>query len=315
MLLAPLGFGTDIGGSIRIPAAFNGLYGIRPSAGRLPYSGMANSMDGQNSILSVVGPLATSAGSLKLATKAILDKKPWLHDPMVHEIPWREEQEGEFEGQKLCFGVMRSDGIVNPLPPVRRAIELVVKALQDQGHKVIDWTPPSHKAIIDAALETWTFDAGTDVKAAFALSGEPMAPQVSFFESVSEEKTATEIAAVNVWLRDLKKGYLDYWTGTQEGTGTGRPVDAVICPLAPFPAARREMYKYYGYSTWVNALDYTSVVVPVTNVDKLVDTVDVEYKAIDEQDGEIQGDCESIASFLYDGMAQSLRIGVLRRGC
>ncbi|KAL8866321.1 MAG: hypothetical protein Q9198_008940, partial [Flavoplaca austrocitrina] len=57
---SPVGFGTDIGGSIRIPAAFNGLYGLRPSAGRLPYYGMANSMDGQNSVLSVVGPLAPS---------------------------------------------------------------------------------------------------------------------------------------------------------------------------------------------------------------------------------------------------------------
>lgn len=38
---SPAGFGTDIGGSIRIPAAFNGLYGLRPSAGRLPYQGMA----------------------------------------------------------------------------------------------------------------------------------------------------------------------------------------------------------------------------------------------------------------------------------
>ncbi len=44
---SPVGFGTDIGGSIRIPAAFNGLYGIRPSSGRLPYEGMANSMVSQ----------------------------------------------------------------------------------------------------------------------------------------------------------------------------------------------------------------------------------------------------------------------------
>lgn len=41
---SPVGMGTDIGGSIRIPAAFNGLYGIKPSSGRLPYEGMANSM-------------------------------------------------------------------------------------------------------------------------------------------------------------------------------------------------------------------------------------------------------------------------------
>jgi amidase len=46
---SPIGFGTDIGGSIRIPAGFNGLYGIRPSHGRMPNEGMANSM------VSVVG--------------------------------------------------------------------------------------------------------------------------------------------------------------------------------------------------------------------------------------------------------------------
>jgi amidase len=63
---SPVGFGTDIGGSIRIPAAFNGLYGIRPSSGRMPYEGMANSMDGQNTILSVVGPMATSVSNASL---------------------------------------------------------------------------------------------------------------------------------------------------------------------------------------------------------------------------------------------------------
>jgi amidase len=261
---------------------------------------MANSMDGQNSILSVTGPIATSAGSLKLVTKALLDKKPWLHDPLVHEIPWREEQEREIKEGKLCFGVLRTDGIVNPLPPVRRAVDVVVKALQDQGHKVIEWTPPSHKHIIDVALQTWVFDAGNDVKSAFALSGEPMAPQVSFYEDIEKEATASDIAAVNVRLRDLKREYLNYWVETEKSTGTGRPVDAVICPLAPFPAARREKYAYYGYSTWVNALDYTSVVVPVTNVDKSVDKVDGEYTPIDERDGEIQGDCKSKPSLVLD---------------
>lgn len=52
---SPVGFGTDIGGSIRIPASFNGLYGLRPSTGRLPYQGMANSFDGAPGVLSVVG--------------------------------------------------------------------------------------------------------------------------------------------------------------------------------------------------------------------------------------------------------------------
>jgi amidase len=59
-----IGVGTDIGGSIRIPSAFNFLYGIRPSHGRMPYARMANSMEGQETVHSVVGPIAHSAAGM-----------------------------------------------------------------------------------------------------------------------------------------------------------------------------------------------------------------------------------------------------------
>ena len=139
-----LGFGTDIGGSIRIPAAFNGLFGLRPSSGRLPYEGMANSMDGQNCVLSVVGPLSSSVGGLRLAVKGILSQQPWLHDPLVHEIPWRSEQEqfvlnaiaATEKKDKLVFGLFRDDGACTPVSPVRRAIDLVVAAMIKCGHEV-----------------------------------------------------------------------------------------------------------------------------------------------------------------------------------
>jgi amidase len=159
---SPVGFGTDIGGSIRIPAAFNGLYGLRPSVGRLPYEGMANSMEGQNSILSVVGPLGTSIGALRLVVKSVLVRQPWLHDPLVHEIPWRSEQEqavldlvksaSEGKGGHLVFGILRDDGIVRPVPPVRRAMDIVVKTIEKLGHKVIEWNPPSHKRGVDIGV-------------------------------------------------------------------------------------------------------------------------------------------------------------------
>ncbi|RAR02107.1 general amidase [Stemphylium lycopersici] len=303
---SPLGFGTDIGGSIRIPAAFNGLYGLRPSTGRLPYEGMANSMDGQNSILSVVGPLATNAASLRLVTQALLEQNPWLHDPLVHEIPWRADHEAEAKNAKtLCFGVLRTDGVVNPTPPVRRAIEMVVKAVREAGHEVIDWQPPSHRTIGDTGFKSWIFDGGKDVRSAFALSGEPMAPQVAFYDKLEKEFTGSEIAATNVEMRQLKKDYMEYWNSTAAKTGTGRPVDAVISPLAPFPAARREKYTYYGYSTFVNVLDYTSVVVPVTNVDKSVDVKDENYQALDDRDKGIHDDYDPS---IYDGAHVSVQI-------
>jgi len=94
-----------------------------------------------------------------------------------------------------------------------------------------------------------------------------------------------------VQVRHILTSYF-YVCSTVDKTSTGRPVDAVICPLAPFPAARRERFAYYGYSTWVNALDYTSVVVPVTTVDKKVDLKEQGFKALDEQDKSIQDDCK-----------------------
>jgi amidase len=301
---APLGLGTDIGGSIRIPAAFNGLYGLRPSTGRLPYHGMANSMDGQNSILSVVGPIATNTASLRLITQAFLDQKPWEVDPMVHEIPWRYMEENsinenihdgrgmEKRGGKLSFGLMRTDGVITPMPPMKRAMDMLVAAIESAGHEVIQWDPPSHKTLVDTGFKSWIFDAGKDVKSAFALSGEPMSEQIKMFESLEKEFTATEIAATNVEMRALKKEYLDYWMSTAQKTSTGRSVDAVICPLAPFPAARPGKYSYYGYSTFVNVLDYTSVTFPVTNVDKEVDVKDTGFKALSGHDQKIQDDCK-----------------------
>ncbi|KAL9604624.1 MAG: hypothetical protein Q9219_000344 [cf. Caloplaca sp. 3 TL-2023] len=288
---SPAGFGTDIGGSVRIPAAFNGLYGLRPSGGRLPYEGVANSMDGQNSVLSVVGPLADSVATLRLLMKSLLSREPWLHDPLVHEIPWREEQAQLSPDSRLSFAVLRDDGAVSPHPPVRRAIDTVVGALRKQGHKVIDWKPPSHKRGINIILESWLYDSGADVRSAVELSGEPMIPQITGFyggDRVKEPpKDATFIAANNVAKRGYQKEYMEYWNSTAELTGTGKPVDIVIWPAAPFSASRPTKYTYYGYSAIVNTLDYTTCTLPVTTVDKNVDVVDKNFEPLSDVDKEV----------------------------
>lgn len=117
-------------------------------------------MDGQNTILSVVGPLATSVPALRLVIAAILSTQPWLHDPLVAEIPWRSEQEQYIfdlvkssDGKgKLAFGVMYGDGIVNPQPPVKRALDIVVETARRLGHVVVKWEPPSHARGLELAV-------------------------------------------------------------------------------------------------------------------------------------------------------------------
>jgi len=61
-----LGIGTDIGGSIRVPAAFCGLYGLKPSVARLPHGGLSGAHGGMENIIGCVGPLATSLEDMRL---------------------------------------------------------------------------------------------------------------------------------------------------------------------------------------------------------------------------------------------------------
>lgn len=135
---SPLGVGSDIGGSIRIPSAFNGLYGLRPSYHRMPYAECTNSMQGFEAINSVLGPMTTSISGLKLFVQAVLAGQPWRFDPNALHIAWRQSQyelEEHNGGKDLCFGIMWSDGLVKPTPPITRGLKIMKEKLEAQGHK------------------------------------------------------------------------------------------------------------------------------------------------------------------------------------
>jgi amidase len=106
----------------------------------LPFCGAFGTQLGQETVHSVVGPLATSLDTLKLLTKVVIDAEPWLFDPKCCPIPWRPESEIEWAGgkgssAKMCIGLMRDDGIIGVHPYVHRALDLVVAALQAEGHQ------------------------------------------------------------------------------------------------------------------------------------------------------------------------------------
>lgn len=87
---APLGIGTDIGGSIRCPAAFCGVYGFKPTAMRNPMSGIKVAAAGQESIIGAVGPMSScSLDDLELFQKAVLDQEPWEIETSLVPLPWK----------------------------------------------------------------------------------------------------------------------------------------------------------------------------------------------------------------------------------
>ena len=81
-----LGVGTDIGGSIRIPAYCNGIYGLMPSADRVPYSGQAEPGAPGSSHVSMkarAGPMARSLRDCEFFMRTVTAAKPWLRDPNI----------------------------------------------------------------------------------------------------------------------------------------------------------------------------------------------------------------------------------------
>ena len=104
----------------------------------MPYAGCVNSLDGQEAMLSVLGPMTRSIEGIKRFMKVVLDAQPWNRDPMVLRMPWNEKAYQLAEhgnGGQLCFGILWHDGVVHPHPPVTRALEIVKAALLAKGHR------------------------------------------------------------------------------------------------------------------------------------------------------------------------------------
>ena len=123
--------------SIRVPAAVNGIYGLRPSYNRIPYEGLVTSGGGQDSLPSVLGPLSTDIGGINLFMQAVIGQKPWLKDPLSMRKHWDENEYRLVEhggGQKLVFGILWNDGHAVPHPPITRALKITRGALIAAGH-------------------------------------------------------------------------------------------------------------------------------------------------------------------------------------
>lgn len=154
---SPLGMGTYIGGSFRVPSAICGTYSFKPTIGRLPHSGLTGLHDGMQNIVGVVGPLARSIEDLGLFCVAALKHEPWKYEPSLMEMPWRPETQSP---ETFKIGVIWSGGVAQPHPPIVRALKQVVSVLTDAGHTVIDWDASLHKELYDVTNEVYFLDGG-----------------------------------------------------------------------------------------------------------------------------------------------------------
>ncbi|RSL79804.1 hypothetical protein CEP51_007076 [Fusarium floridanum] len=283
-----LGVGTDIGGSIRHPSSYTGLYALRPSHGRVSYQNVTNTYLGQEAVRSCAGPMCRSPEDVRLFMSSLVGTKPWLYDPQCLPLPWRTEEEKL--PSKLSFGFAMGDGYVTPSPPLRRAMEITKAKLLAAGHEIIEFVPYEMATAAEIIYKMWEADGGYEFQRDTDATGEPLQ---DFIEKwVGHSAGVKPQTAFEAWQNQhqralLAEKFLNRWQRTAEQTSTGRPIDALIMPSTPFPAIRHGGGYPWQYGTLSPLLDLTTGVFPVTKVDLEKDRVPEDWQPISAKDKEV----------------------------
>ncbi|UFS95892.1 amidase [Nocardia huaxiensis] len=151
--LVPAALGSDTGGSIRIPAAWTNLVGIKPSRGRVP----APPVDAYG--LTVIGPLARTVSDAALVLDVLADSGETFsaaatHDPGSRRIA-------------LSLAIPYTPFPATLSPPVRTAVQAVAEALRDLGHRVTAADPAYDPRLILC----WGTRSGRGIAEAFDSLG------------------------------------------------------------------------------------------------------------------------------------------------
>ncbi|RMY74986.1 hypothetical protein D0864_09915 [Hortaea werneckii] len=270
-----VGWGTDIGGSIRLPAALCGLFGLKPSSTRFPYSGVPVSHEGQSHVPSSVGPLARDLSTLTTVTKECLLAEPWNLDPNVTPLPWREDVYQSIQQRPLKIGIIFDDGVVKPHPEIETAVRLAADWLQTAGHEIVVWDASDHIDCIAIMDQMYRADGGEDITRDVEAAGEPMIPHVAALVESSKPISVYDYWQLNRQKIRAQESYNKKWNesaalppwsagdGSQkQQSQSSRLVDVLISPVAPHTAMPHRTARWTGYTKVWNFLDYAALSIP-----------------------------------------------------
>ncbi|KFZ16319.1 hypothetical protein V502_05153 [Pseudogymnoascus sp. VKM F-4520 (FW-2644)] len=261
-----IGVGTDIAGSVRIPAYVNGTIGFRPTARRVPYFGQtAAGRPGSWGILPSVGPLTRTVRDVEFFFSTVLGAQNdiWSLDEAVVYAPWRKVSPSisETEGEKLCIGVLTESPKYPLHPSVFRTFNEAVSKLKAAGHTIVDMHKTLPADIIDSASMTaWSnfnMDSTKHALSQCKVTGEPVIPSIPI-SSPPELKyfqpTIDDVFRVNVEMRAIGSLLKNAWV--KEG------LDVLVMPVYQGTAVGHDQYGVLGYTVLQNLVDYPTVSIP-----------------------------------------------------
>ena len=153
--MAALGLGADYGGSIRVPAAFCGIYGLRPSAGRVPGVATLPPFDGAPTLdlMLSIGPFARSANDLWRAFEVLSGADP--RDPATIDMPLRKRSGGT--SRRVARMCHQAGAPVTQ--EVEAALDKTADILSQAGYEIVDAGIPS----AERAPEVWAELVSTEL--------------------------------------------------------------------------------------------------------------------------------------------------------
>jgi amidase len=260
------GVGSDGGGSIRVPAHFSGICGLKPTPGRIPASGHVPSSVGPFALIGVVGPMARTIEDLKILFEVM--QGPDIGDTSSAPVPVRWPSKDDV--RKLRIGYFEDDGRTPVTPETRAAVHAAVEVLQRAGFTVEPFRPEG----LEQARETWWKFFGTVGGMLLRTMVQGREAEVSptlkqFLERVAAEPSHTGETLLDAWIqRDLIRNKIFEQM---------RNYPILLCPVAAIPAFRHgerswqvdsktvEYLDAWSYTEWFNLLGTPAVSVPVGN--------------------------------------------------
>jgi Asp-tRNA(Asn)/Glu-tRNA(Gln) amidotransferase A subunit family amidase len=256
------GVGSDGGGSIRVPAHFCGICGLKPTPGRVPATGHFPSNAGAFGWIGTVGPMARTVADVR-ALFAVMSG-PEAGDAYSVPVPLRSYTEKELRETRI--GILESPALGNATPDTRAAVGRAAQLLSDRGFPV----EPFELHGLDRALELWWFFFGAVIahllNAGLAGRESELSPVLREYLSCA---TSPEPLSLDQFLqlsaeRDLVREKILRQMDT---------VPILLSPVSSAPAFRHGEGSYQpgtGYrdtmrfSQWLNLTGFPGVSVPLS---------------------------------------------------
>lgn len=247
-----LGVGTDLGGSVRIPAICNGTYAFKPTSHRIPTGKQAwGSRKGSPGFPSIVGPLANTFDDLVLFTQVVLENKPWNRDPGSISYPYRADVANSVP-EKKRVGYFLEDPDLPLQPPVLRAMENARKTLAAAGFEIVPLlNTPSLTKGYALVQDYWSLDNSKTAMKHIAASGEPIIPSMRRTMNNTKRKSADytldDLWDINAECAEYKAAWHKVWVDND--------LEVVLCAGAQTTAVPHDTYGPPHYTAVWNLLE------------------------------------------------------------